>query len=377
MAFALPSLPNREPADCVIEVGGRAIEDLYPLLREVKVECSRSEASAATLVFETRRDEQGRWAVQDREVLVPWAPIVISAAFGTRTEEVLRGFIREVRADYPESAGDATFTVEVQDESIALDRQHVRRTWGGDQPTSDREILNELGAKYGLRLSADCAEGLSDLVLHQDGTDIRFLRSRAEASGYELIFQRGTIYFGPLRLNAAPQPPLLVYAGADSSCLRLSIKSDGHQPTRVAVDVPPAIGTDIKRYEVASNLPLLGPRSIEESPGGLHPFTWVQSRQGAGTEAERLARAQRKANELAMRVQADGEVDGSIYGHVLCVGLPVGVDGVGSFLGGVYYVDHVSHLFNQDGYKQTIQLLRNAYGDNLGNEQDHPLAGVL
>lgn len=377
MTSSLFNLPLRDPAECVIAVGGVAIDDLYPFLREVKVECGRAEASAATLVFETRRDERGHWTVQDQEILLPWAPIVISAAFGTRTEEVMRGYIREVRADYPESAGEATFTVECQDDSIALDRQHLRRTWGGDQPTSDREILQELTSKYGLRIDPDSADGQRGLVLHQDSTDIRFLRSRAEAGGYELLFQRGTVYFGPPRLSASPQPALLLYAGADSSCLKLSVKSDGHLPSRVAVDIPSAVGTDIKRHEVGSDLPLLGPRDAGESPAGLQPFTWIMSRQGAGNETERVARAQRKANELAMRVQADGEVDGAIYGHVLLVGQPVAVDGLGSLLGGVYYVDHVSHLFNQDGYKQTIKILRNAYGDNLGSGTDHPLSGVL
>lgn len=377
METSLFSLPMREPAECVIQVGGTAIDDLYPFLREVKVECSRAEASAATLVFETRRDEQGRWMVQDREVLVPWASIVISAAFGLRTEEIMRGFIREVRADYPESAGEATFTVECQDESIALDRQHMRRTWGGERPCSDREILHELTSKYSLRVDPDSMDGQPGLVLHQDGTDIRFLRGRAEANGYELLFQRGSVYFGPMRLHASPQPALLVYAGADSSCQRLSVKSDGHLPTKVAVDIPPSVGSNIKHREVSSNLALLGNRDAGEAPAGLQPFTWTMSRQGAGTESELVARAQRKANELAMRVQADGEVDGSIYGHVLMVGHPVGVDGAGSWLGGTYYVDTVSHLFNQDGYKQTIKLLRNAYGDNLGGGQEHPLAGVL
>lgn len=377
MSLSIFNLPLRDPAECVIQVSGVAIDDLYPLLREVKVECSRDEASAATLVFETRRDERGKWAVQDREVLVPWAPIVISAAFGSRTEEIMRGYIREVRADYPQSSGEATFTVDCQDDSIALDRQHVRRTWGGDSLTNDRQILQELANKYGLRIDPETADGQVGLVLHQNSTDIRFLRTRAEANGYELLFQRGTVYFGPLRLNSTPQPSLLVYAGADSSCQKLSVKSDGHQPTSVAVDIPPAVGTNVIRREIGPNLPLLGPRSAGDTPTGLQPFTWFESRPGAGNEVERVARAQRKANELAMRIQADGEVDGTIYGHVLTVGKPVGVDGLGSWLGGVYYVAHVSHLFNQEGYKQSIKLLRNAYGDNLSSEEEHPLAGVL
>ena len=80
---------------------------------------------------------------------------------------------------------------------------------------------------------------------------------------------------------------------------------------------------------------------------------------------ELRARARRKANDLAMKIKADGELDGSLYGNVLRVAEPVGVDGVGERYGGVYYVDSVRHLFNTEGYRQTFTLLRNAYGDNL------------
>ncbi|MFP5284139.1 MAG: hypothetical protein ACLGI9_00210, partial [Thermoanaerobaculia bacterium] len=86
--------------------------------------------------------------------------------------------------------------------------------------------------------------------------------------------------------------------------------------------------------------------------------------------------ARGRANELSMRVRAQGELDGSLYGHVLRVGLPVGVDGIGTTMQGIYYVDSVTHLFNVDGYRESFTLLRNAYGDNL-EAGTSVLAGVL
>ena len=79
-----------------------------------------------------------------------------------------------------------------------------------------------------------------------------------------------------------------------------------------------------------------------------------------------------------MRVRAEGELDGTLYGHVLLPGLPVAVDGLGDWLGGVYYVDRVSHRFDLNGYRQQIRLLRNAYGDNIdaGPGVSRP-AGIL
>ena len=91
------------------------------------------------------------------------------------------------------------------------------------------------------------------------------------------------------------------------------------------------------------------------------------------------AKALHKANEADLhKIQAEGELDGTLYGHVLLAGLPVGVDGVGSRLSGLYYVDGVTHTFNTTGYRQRFRLLRNAWGDNLDSlPGGGPLATVM
>ena len=127
---------------------------------------------------------------------------------------------------------------------------------------------------------------------------------------------------------------------------------------------------------MAPDLPLLGTTSADSTGSGLGDFTWRMTRQGNPNEEELRARAQQRANEMSMRVKADGELDGTLYGHVLRVGEPVPVDGVGDWLGGLYYVDSVSHKFTLDGYRQSFQLLRNAYGDNFSSGSN-PLSGVL
>jgi hypothetical protein len=378
MVLDLLSGKTREPAEAIIRVGaaGDEITDLYPFIAELTAEITRKEAGVATLKFETRRDEQGAWSVQDAGVLAPWEPIVIEAAFGATTEEVMRGYIREVSADYPEDAGNTTVTVQCQDDSIALDREQIREVWGGDAPTDDATILAAILGRHGLSPHPDNASGLTGLVLNQDSTDIRFLRQRAEANGYELIFQEGSVYFGPMRLEAEPQESILVYAGQDTNCYRFDSRTDGHQPDFVAFDVAPEQGTETVQDQIAPDLPLLGATSADSTGTGLGDFTWRMTRQGNPNEEELRAQAQQRANEMAMRVKAEGELDGSLYGHVLRVGEPVPVDGVGDWLGGLYYVDTVSHKFSLDGYRQTFKLLRNAYGDNFSST-GNPLAGVL
>ncbi len=376
MVLDLFSGAQREPAGCVIKVGVAQleIEDLYPFLTGVEIQCSRKDAWTATLTFESRRDEQGQWAVQDSGVLTPWEPIVIEASFGSRSEEILRGYIREVSASYPEEAGAATVTVECQDDSIVLDRSHLRQSWGeADAPTTDGLIFQQILGRNQLAPHPESGQGLSGLHLFQDSTDIAFLRDRADANGYELIFAEGMVYYGPMRLSGEPQPTMLVYAGRDTNCLRFDVKADGHQPEKVAYDVAAETGTGTTERIVEPDIPLLGTEPASGGGPGLPDFVWRLRKQGTTDEAELTARAQAKANDLSMRVKGDGELDGTLYGHVLRVGELVPVDGVGDRLSGLYYVDSVNHSFSSEGYRQGFKLLRNAYGDNVPTG---PLGGL-
>ena len=376
-ALGFLSAPVRAPAECVIRVRDVEIDNLYPLLESLTVETGRTDAGVATLVFESRRDEAGRFAVLDDRVLVPWAPIRIEAAFGVLTEEVFRGYIRSVSASFPESPAEATVTVECQDESFALDREHVRTVWGADEPTSDDLVLETVAGRHDLVVDPDSAEGQSSLVVHQDSTDIQFLRARADANGYELLVHAGTIYFGPMRLEADPQPTILVYAGLDAHAVRLDVHVDGHRPAKIGYHVLSADGTSVERHDVEPSLTLLGSEAPDTGEDDLGEFTWFLSGEGGAGAEELAARAQQKVDEFSMRVRADAEIDGSLYGHVLRIGLPVTVDGVGDWLGGVYYVDRVTHTFTADGYVQKARLLRNAFGDDLVGGAEGALAGVL
>jgi len=331
-------------------------------------------------LFETRRDEQGQWAVQDAGVLLPWEPVLIEAVFGERTEEVMRGYIREVKTDYPENAGSAQVKVECQDDSIRLDRHHNRKAWGADSPTSDTQVLSEILSSYdGLSPHPENGAGQDSLVVNQDDTDIQFLKKRAEFNGYELIFAEGQVYFGPMRLDADPQDTILVYAGQDTNCLSFTANADGHQADAVAYDAPAESGSGSSEQVVRPNLKVMGTMHADSSSQGLEDFTWKMSGE-AGSDANRLQdMAQQKANELDInKVKGEGELDGTLYGHVLKVGFPVPVDGVGDWLSGTYYVDKVSHHFNFQGYRQRFTLLRNAFGNNLDSALGaNVLSGVL
>lgn len=368
------SAPLRDAVECVVEIDGREVTDLYPYLREVRVETTRRAASVATLVLDSVRREDGTWVVQDAGVFRPWKRIRIEARFGSQGEEVMRGFVKEVKADCPQEMTAATVTVTAQDESLLLDREHLRRNWSReDAPLSDGQIATQIASDHGL--GADVEPGLTHTSLNADGTAIRFLQDRAEANGFELLVRRGRLRFKPPQLGGTPQPPILVYAGADTNCLRFNASFDGHKPDRVRMVRGAERGTGTDDQTLAPDLPLLGREGAGSEGAGLAPFVWTLPRPSGATAAEARSRAQARANENAWKLVAEGELDGALYGHVLLTHETVPVDGVGDVFGGLYYVDEVRHAFTIEGYRQAFKLLRNATGDQQGSSGDR-LAAV-
>ena len=63
------SAKERAPAECLVKVNGQEISALYPFLLEITVQCGRAEAATASVTFETRRDELGRWTQRRVDVL--------------------------------------------------------------------------------------------------------------------------------------------------------------------------------------------------------------------------------------------------------------------------------------------------------------------
>ncbi len=365
----------RQPVTYKITVKGEEITDLYPFLVDVKVEMSRSGPAVCTLIFDSIRTDDSTWKVQDAGFFEPWNEFKIEADFGDYDEEIMRGFIKAIKSDTPEQMGEAKVVVTCQDETMLLDRKHIRKTLSlEDEPRTDGEIAQDIAGENNLSVEAE--DGLRNITLNQDSTHIQLLHDRAEANGYELYIRKGMLYFKPMQLDEDPQPPIMVYAGARTNCIRFSVNHDGHRPDEVGVMRAAETGTEMERETLTPNLTLLGKKAATSENSGLVPFVWQTQRPAGGSMEEARARAQAKANENAWKVKAEGELDGSLYGHVLLTHKLVGVYGVGETYSGLYYVDTVSHSFDQNGYRQSYKLLRNATGQNTEPESDDSLAAI-
>lgn len=360
----------RNPASCLIEMGPerKNIEHIAPLVATVDLQMSRDEASAGSVVIEDRRGSDGKWIAADSGLFTRWAQIRISADFGTHQELILSGYVMKLTPEYPGNPAESKLMLEVQDEGAALSREQMRRVWGEDQAMSDLAILTELVRDVDISPNPLSATGQSSRPLTQEGTPVQFLRERAKANGYELIFHDGEVYFGPKRLDGAAQVPILVYSGRDTNCRNFTLGDSADTPDQVRADLAQREeGATPEVVSVTPDEPVLGTTqaSAEGSDLGA-PSVWRVGAEGDETVEERTARAQALVNEHAFKLRGSGELDGSLYGHVLRPGATVSVDGPGTRYGGLYYVDKVAHAFNTEGYTQNFELMRNATGESDG-----------
>lgn len=358
----------REPASCVIRLGTdlKDLGNLASLVRSLEIKTSRVEAAIGSLVMDDRRKEDGNWMAADSGLFGRWQPIRIEVNFGAYSEEIFRGYVIKVQPNFPASGGDATLELQLQDDSALLDREHIRQVWGQGEPMSDKSILETLTSPHGFSVAAESGEGQKSRSLSQDTTPIKFLLERAKANGYELIFSEGSIYFGPPRLEGEAQATILVYAGKSTNCLSFSVADEAQKPDKVQFEIAPATeGASPETETLSPDLPTLGQSAAADEGGALTaPSVWRLSREGDETKEETRARAQALANDSSFKLKANGELDGSIYGHVLKAGKPVTVDGTGVRYGGLYYVNTVNHVFSPDGYRQVFELVRNGTGES-------------
>jgi phage protein D len=371
LSLSLSSLLDpgfRNPPSCLIQVGTERTDlgDIAPLVATVDIQLTLDEAGAGTIMIEDRRGSDGKWVAADTGLFERWKPIRVSADFGTYQELILAGYILKLTPDYPGNAGEAKLTLEVQDEGAALSREQMRRVWGEDSPMTDLEILRELVSDADLTVDSMAATGQSSRALSQEATPIQFLRERAKANGYELTISDGVVWFGPKRLDATPQPPILVYAGRETNCRNFTAADIADTPDSVRADIPPREqGATPEVVTVTPDETVLGSTPASSEGSGLGtPSVWRVGAEGDETSEERQARAQALVNEHAFKISGSGVLDGAMYGHVLKPGSPVTIDGVGPRYGGSWYVSKVAHQLSPEGYTQNFEVIRNGTGDS-------------
>mgnify|MGYP000004654392 CR=1 FL=1 len=364
-----------------IEIDGNEIEEIYQDLINVEVELDDELASVFRLSLNMLFID-GQWTNLDDNRLRVWKPITITAGFEDETEELLSGYITQVKPHFSASEGGASIEIWGMDKSVMLDRIEYLKDWPNKK---DSDIVTEIFDNYGFNGEIDDTSVVHDEAVStiiQRETDMQFLKRLALRNGYEVYVQGDTGYFKRPIVDDEPQPVLAVQFGNETNLGNISIQVDAMTPANVGMYQLDRLNKEV--YEVNISSSTLNSLGSTDAPGllnlGMDAGQIYVGMNSATGNAEMSALCQGLYEKAEWFVHAQGEIYANEYEHVLMPRKTVTIKGVGETYSGVYYVNHVTHEFSSNGYKQYMQAKRNGLlttGQENYDSGSGLLAGVL
>ena len=346
----------------VLKIEGEEVADLYPDLAGLEVELDHQMAAMFRLGIAVGQEEAGSWTLLDDENLRPWRKVEIEAGFESATEALITGYITHVRPRFDPDPAAAFLEIWGLDESVLMDREEKLKDWPNKK---DSDIAREIFQPYGFDTS-----GVEDTeVIHDEAvstiiqreTDVRFLNRLALRNGFECYVENGQAFFRPPQVDAQPQPVLAVHFGDETNVTHFSVEVNALRPANVAMTQVDRVNKEVLEATAEeTQFPALGESGAGDllaagmSPGRVQIA--MNSTTGAA-EMENLCRGLFHQGDWF--VTAQGEINGSLYGHVLKPRGTVTIKGVSETHSGVYYVSRVTHRFTPDGYSQIFAARRN------------------
>ena len=345
-----------------IEFDGEEIDTVYSDLMQLEVELDDDLASMFRLRLSMIQTAEG-WTSLDDERLRAWVPVTITGGFEDNNTELLSGYITHVKPNFQANPEQAYLDIWGMDKSVMLDRIEVLKDWPNKK---DSDIVTEiLQSKYHLQPEVTDTEFVHDeavSTIMQRETDMQFLRRLALRNGYECYVQGDTGYFGPPQIDEDIQPLLAVHFGNETNIHNFSISVNALTPVNVGMFQIDRMNKEITEVSVESStqttLGSMDAASLLAT--GMEPGRIFIGRNSTAGETEMQALCGGLYDRSEWFVTAQGEVTAANYSHVLMPRRPVTVKGIGETYSGVYYVNHVTHVFTCDGYKQVVRMKRNA-----------------
>ena len=364
-----------------IEIDGEEIDEVYAELIRLDVELDDEMASVFRLKM-TMLVFDGSWSILDDDRVQLWKPVKITAGFEDDSEELMDGYITQIKPDFSANPEDATIEIWGMDKSILMDRVEYLKDWPNKK---DSDIATELFQNYGLSAEVDDTSVVHDEAIStiiQRESDMQFLKRLALRNGYETYVQGNTGYFKRPLVDEEPQPVLAVHFGAETTLSNFRIHVDATTPANVGMYQIDRLNKEVHEVNIESTvLTALGDTDAAGLLGmGMEPGQIYVGMNSAMDNAEMSAVCQGLYEKADWFVHVEGQIHANYYGHILMPRKPVTIKGVGETYSGVYYVHHVSHVFTSGGYTQYMRAKRNAIlptGAENFSSDGGLLAGVL
>jgi phage protein D len=206
----------------------------------------------------------------------------------------------------------------------------------------------------------------NDQTMIQRGTDIQFLQQLARRNGFEVYVETdgptGIVegHFHAPRLNLLPQGVLSVNMRDATNVNSFNIRFDMLRPSTAQATNLDVESRENQQAQVDnSRLTALGRQT---ALAAQRQRRVLPSQTGLTRTGELQAYAQAVADQSALAITAEGELNTVAYGGLMRAKRPILVRGAGQQFSGTYYVERVHHILTPDSYKQNFTLRRNAVG---------------
>lgn len=348
----------------LIEINGEEASDIYEDLISLEVElCDELPATFRLNLPLYKQPEDGTWKYLDEERFRVWNEVTIQVGFvESGPEELISGYITQVKPRFSYNEEQSVFEVIGMDGSVLMDREEKLKAWPNKK---DSDIASEVFSTYGFTPQVEDTtiihdEALSTII--QRETDFQFVRRLALRNGFDCYVEGTTAYFGPVPADDNPQPLLAAHFGDETNLVEFSATVDALLPAHVAM-----FQVDRFNKEVISAVTESG----EQDPlGDLDANALLKSdvdaarvyvaKNAATGTPEMEALCKGLFQEGAWFVSGEGEIDSSVYGHVLRPRGLVTIKGIGETYSGIYYVSFVRHTITRENYTQYFRVKRDA-----------------
>lgn len=262
--------------------------------------------------------------------------------------------------------GQSTLTITGEDLTLVMDLKDETACYPG--LSADKRVTKIClqYAKYGIvplivpPMRVDIPDPTRNVPV-QTATDLRYIRSLAEKTGYVFYVDPGpapgqnVAYWGPEIRIGIPQPALSVNLDAATNVESLTFGYDGQAKKRYTVTVT----EPNTKFPIAIPIPevgLLRPPLAARPAAALREGPLPNTAKSNPIEAALLGLA--STAQASDAISGSGRLDVLRYGHILKARQLVSVRGAGLAYDGFYYVKSVTHNLGRGEYKQSFTLGR-------------------
>jgi len=359
-----------------LKIEDQEIPEIYADILAMEVELDEELAGMLRLRLNVAQTDGGFAYIDDDRIRL-WKRVQVEAGFDGETELLFSGYITHVKPAFAAPPQTSSLEIWAIDGSVVMDREEILKAWPAKK---DSDIAAEILSGYGF--TAAPGEQIEDTsVVHDEAvstiiqreTDMRFLKRLALRNGFECYVDGDEAFFRSPQVDGEAQPLLDVDSG---TLTRFSVEVNALVPGQVgAFQVDRANKEILSASAETSDLRALGAQDAAASLGGGVPAGKVFLGPGVVTGAEEMAAlCQGLFRRGEWFVYGEGMVSANNYGHVLKPRAPVTIQGMGGLYSGIYYVTHVLHGYNAQGYVQSFRVKRN--GLSPTGEENFPGGGL-